>query len=36
VTGDKVLEAIKGTGGVMLKTSLDHRANWPCATRWPV
>lgn len=24
VTGDKVLEAIKGTGGVVLKTSLDH------------
>lgn len=24
MTGDKVLEAIKGTGGVVLKTSLDH------------
>jgi uncharacterized membrane protein len=24
VTGDKVLEAIKGTGGTVLKTSLDH------------
>jgi uncharacterized membrane protein len=24
VTGDKVLEAIKGTGGMVLKTSLDH------------
>jgi len=24
VTADKVLEAIKGTGGVVLKTSLDH------------
>lgn len=24
VTGDKVLEALKGTGGVVLKTSLDH------------
>jgi uncharacterized membrane protein len=24
VTGDKVLDAIKGTGGVVLKTSLDH------------
>ncbi|MBX9875371.1 MAG: DUF1269 domain-containing protein [Beijerinckiaceae bacterium] len=24
VTGDKVLKAIKGTGGVVLKTSLDH------------
>jgi len=24
MTGDKVLDAIKGTGGVVLKTSLDH------------
>jgi uncharacterized membrane protein len=24
MTGDKVLEAIKGTGGTVLKTSLDH------------
>ncbi len=24
MTGDKVLEAVKGTGGVVLKTSLDH------------
>jgi uncharacterized membrane protein len=24
MTGDKVLEAIKGTGGVVLKTSLDN------------
>jgi uncharacterized membrane protein len=24
VTGDKVLEALKGTGGLVLKTSLDH------------
>ncbi|MEN5083346.1 DUF1269 domain-containing protein [Bosea sp. TWI1241] len=24
VTGDKVLEAIKGSGGVVMKTSLDH------------
>lgn len=24
VTGDKVLESIKGTGGTVLKTSLDH------------
>ena len=24
MTGDKVLEAITGTGGVVLKTSLDH------------
>ena len=24
MTGDKVLEAMKGTGGVVLKTSLDH------------
>jgi len=24
VTGDKVLEAIRGTGGTVLKTSLDH------------
>jgi len=24
MTGDKVLEALKGTGGVVLKTSLDH------------
>ena len=24
MTGDKVLEAIKGTGGVVLRTSLDH------------
>ena len=24
VTGDKVLEALKGTGGTVLKTSLDH------------
>ena len=24
MTEDKVLEAIKGTGGVVLKTSLDH------------
>ncbi len=24
MTGDKVLEAIKGAGGVVLKTSLDH------------
>ena len=24
MTDDKVLEAIKGTGGVVLKTSLDH------------
>ena len=24
MTDDKVLEAIKGTGGIVLKTSLDH------------
>ena len=24
MTGDKVLEAIAGTGGLVLKTSLDH------------
>jgi uncharacterized membrane protein len=29
MTGDKVLDAIKGTGGVVLKTSLDHTKDRP-------
>ena len=42
MTADKVLDAIKGTGGVVLKTSLDHSqeqtlrdalAAWPAAQR---